>query len=113
MWLPLGPKEDVHRGPETLEKHELPTFPRCGQADTLNMTKRVSYRALLENAPEWLRECVPNPVYVHLSTLHTRLMSWVPRLFPIHNPHPVFRCAFTFNCHFLKKVTFFCLCLSS
>lgn len=68
MWLPLGPKEDVHRGPETLEKHELPTFPRCGQADTLNMTKRVSYRALLENAPEWLermrsKPCVCAPVH--------------------------------------------------
>ena len=44
MRLLLGPEEDVHRGLETLEDHQLPAFPRCGQADTLHPTteRRVS-----------------------------------------------------------------------
>lgn len=34
MRLLPGPEEDVHPGLETLEDHQLPTFPRCSQADT-------------------------------------------------------------------------------
>lgn len=71
VWLPLRLEEDVHRGLETLKKHELPAFPCGSQADTLNMTKRVSYHALLENAPERLErmrskpcKCAPvHPMY--------------------------------------------------
>lgn len=40
MWLLLRPKEDVHSRLETLKEHELPAFPRCGQADTLHPMER-------------------------------------------------------------------------
>lgn len=50
VWLRLSPEEDVHRGLETLQEHELPALPCRGQADTLDTAERTASYCPLQGA---------------------------------------------------------------
>lgn len=104
MRLHWGLEEDVHRGLESLEEHELPALPSRSQADSLNVTEERKLLQLMRDLPEG-----QDGSSQEIRATHSMERDPPPPMYPrvpcpTHKPHSV-------SSSYFKNSIFFCLCM--